>query len=161
MNQLQHMAAARARLFAAIGLAVISIAGSALLVVTDGISGNVQWAYHSGASAAPLLLVAAAITVVSIAHPPNGRHALMRLVAVLAFAAWGIGQLAPDPAVAGALSDMAILLFVVDAGCAVVPDARALLTVRRRRVSATTTVPGPAKTDRPTSLHNPESAPRD
>lgn len=72
-----------------------------------------------------LLLVAAAITVVSIAHPPNGRHGLMRLVAVLAFVAWGIAQLALDPAVAGALNDAAILLFVTDAVCVVVPDARA------------------------------------
>jgi hypothetical protein len=141
MNQRQHLDAPRARLFATISLVVISITGSVLLVVTDGIGGNVRWAYHSGASAAPLLLVAAAITVVSIAHPPSGRHALMRLVAVLAFAAWGIGQLAPDPAVAGALNDVAILLFVVDAGCAVVPDARALLTVHRRQVSATSPAP--------------------
>jgi len=141
MNQRQHLDAPRARLFATISLVVISITGSVLLVVTDGIGGNVRWAYHSGASAAPLLLVAAAITVVSIAHPPSGRHALMRLVAVLAFTAWGIGQLAPDPAVAGALNDVAILLFVVDAGCAVVPDARALLTVHRRQVSATSPAP--------------------
>lgn len=145
MNQRQHLEAPRARLFATISLIVISIAGSALLVVTDGIGGNVRWAYHSGASAAPLLLVAAAITVVSIAHPPSGRHVLLRLVAVLAFAAWGISQLAPDPAVAGALNDVAILLFVVDAGCAVIPDARARLTLNRRQVSATSPVPQPSE----------------
>src|SRR6266851_3762430 len=82
MNQRQHPGAPRVRLFAAISLSVISVAGSVLLVVTDGIGGNVRWAHHSGASAAPLLLVAGAITAVSIAHPPNGRHGLMRLVAI-------------------------------------------------------------------------------
>ncbi|HEX2322695.1 MAG TPA: hypothetical protein VHJ18_27270 [Streptosporangiaceae bacterium] len=137
MNQRQHPGAARVRLFAAISLSVISIAGSVLLVVTDAIGGNVRWAHHSGASAAPLLLVAGAITAVSIAHPPNRRHALMRLLAVLAFVAWGIAQLDPDPAVAGALNDAAILLFVADAVCVVVPDARARLAVRRPPVRAT------------------------
>jgi len=149
MNQLQHLDTPRVRLFAAISLGVISIAGSVLVVVTDGIGGNVRLAYHSGASAVPLLLVAGAITAVSIAHPPKGRHALMRLVAVLAFVAWGIAQLAPEPGVAGALNDVAILLFVVDAVCVVVPDARALLTVHRRQVLATSPARGPAKTDRP------------
>ncbi len=148
MNRPQHVGSPRVRLFAAISLSVISIAGSVLLVVTDGIGGNVRWAHHSGASAAPLLLIAGAITAVSIAHPPNGRHGLMRLVAVLAFVAWGIAQLAPDPVVAGALNDVAVLLFVVDAACVVVPDARALLAVRRRHVPATLPIRSPAKTDR-------------
>ena len=134
MNQPQQLDAPRVRLVAAISLGVISVAGSVLLVVTDGIGGSVRWAYHSGASAAPLLLVAGAITAVSIAHPPSRRHALMRLVAVLAFVAWGIAQLAPGPRLAGALNDVAILLFVVDAVCVVVPDARGLLAVRRRHV---------------------------
>ena len=147
MNQRQHPGAPRVRLFAAISLGVISIAGSVLLVVTDAIGGNVRWAHHSGASAAPLLLVAGAITAVSIAYPPNGRHGLMRLVAVLAFIAWGIAQLAPDRAVAGALNDAAILLFVTDAACVVVPDARALLAGRRRPVPATQPARFPAKTD--------------
>lgn len=159
MNQRQHPGAARVRLFAAVGLSVISIAGSVLLVVTDGIGGNVRWPHHSGASAAPLLLVAGAITAVSIAHPPNGRHGLLRLVAVLAFVAWGIGQLAPDPEVAGALNDAAILLFVVDAACVVVPDARALLAVRRRPVPATLPARSPAKTDRTALPAHPESTP--
>ena len=159
MNQRQHPGAPRVRLFAAISLSVISIAGSVLLVVTDGIGGNVRWAHHSGASAAPLLLVAGAITAVSIAHPPNGRHGLMRLVAVLAFVAWGIAQLAPDPRVAGALSDAAILLFVVDAACVVVPDARALLALRRRPVPATLPARSPAKTDRTVLPADPDSTP--
>ncbi len=148
MNQRQHPGASRVVLFAAISLSVICIGGSVLLVVTDAIGGNVRWAHHPGASAAPLLLVAGAITAVSIAHPPNGRHGLMRLVAVLAFVAWGIAQLAPDPAVAGALNDAAILLFVADAVCVVVPDARALLAERRRAVPATLPARSPAKTDR-------------
>jgi len=159
MNRLQHLDAPRLRLFAAISLSVISIAGSVLLVVTDGIGGNVRWAHHSGVSAAPLLLVAGAITAVSIAHPPNGRHALMRLVAVLAFVAWGIAQLAPNPGVAGALNDAAILLFVVDAVCVVIPDARALLAVRLRPVPAALPARTVAKTDRTALLADLESTP--
>jgi hypothetical protein len=158
MNQHRHLDAPRVRLFAAIVLVVISITASALLLVADGIGGDVRWAHHSGASAAPLLLVAAAITAVSIAHPPKGRHALMRLVAILAFAAWGTAQLAPDPAVAGALNDVAILLFVVDAGCAVLSDARALRAAHRRRVPATLPAPSPRSSDRPVLLIR-ESAP--
>jgi hypothetical protein len=149
MNQHRHLDAPSVRLFAAIVLVVISITASALLVVADGIGGGVRWAHHSGASAAPLLLVAAAITAVSIAHPPKGRHALMRLVAILAFAAWGTAQLAPDPAVSGALNDAAILLFVVDAGCAVLSDARALRDAHRRRVPAAWPAPRPPSSDRP------------
>jgi hypothetical protein len=42
MNQPQHPGAARDLPFAAISLSVISIAGSVLLVVTDGIGGNVE-----------------------------------------------------------------------------------------------------------------------
>lgn len=152
MSQHRHLDAPRVRLFAAIVLVLISIIGSGLLVVADGIGGDVRWAYHSGASAAPLLLVAAAITAVSIAHPPKGRHALMRLVAILAFAAWGTAQLAPDPGVAGALNDVAILLFVLDAGCAVLSDARALRAAHRRRVPATWPAPGPPSSDRPVLL---------
>lgn len=146
---LRHVDGPRIRIFAAISLAVISIAGSILLVVTDGIGGTVRWTHHSGASAAPLLLVAGAITAVSIAHPPQGRHALMRLVAVLAFAAWGTAQLVRDSSVASALNDVAILLFVTDAGCAAISDARALLTARHRQVSATQPVPDPAKAGQP------------
>jgi hypothetical protein len=54
----------------------------------------------------------------------------MRLVAVLAFTAWGTAQLFPDSAAAGALNDVAILLFVFDAVCVVVSDARALRQAR-------------------------------
>jgi len=87
VDQPQHPDAPRARLSAAIGLGLTSIAASILLVTADGIGGNVRWTHHAGASAAPLLLVAGAIAAVSVAHPPRGRHGLMRLVAVLAFTA--------------------------------------------------------------------------
>jgi hypothetical protein len=50
----------------------------------------------------------------------------MRLVAVLAFTAWGSAQLFPDSAAAGALNDLAILLFVLDAAVVVISDARTL-----------------------------------
>jgi hypothetical protein len=113
------------------GLGLASIAASVLLIAADGIGGSVHWAHHAGTSAAPLLLVAGAIAAISVAHPPKGRHGVMRLVAVLAFTAWGIAQLLPGSAAAGALNDAAILLFVLDAGCVVVADARALRQARR------------------------------
>jgi len=115
----------------AIALGLTSIAASILLLTADGIGGSVRWTHHAGASAAPLLLVAGAIAAVSAAHPPNGRHGFMRLVAVLAFTAWGTAQLIPDSAAAGALNDVAILLFVLDAGCVAVWDARTLRQARR------------------------------
>ncbi|SRR6266851_2724656 len=102
VDQPQHANAARLRLSAAIGLGLTSIAASILLLTVDGIGGSVHWTHHAGASAAPLLLVAGAIATVSVAHPPNGRHGLMRVVAVLAFAAWGIARLFPDSAASGA-----------------------------------------------------------
>jgi hypothetical protein len=132
VDQQHHPAAPRLRLLAAIGLGVIAITISGLLLITDAISGNASWAHHPGVSAAPLLLIAAAITAMAIARPSRGRHALTRLLAALAFAAWGIAQLAPGATVAGDLNDLAILLFVVDAGYAVIPDARAHLTPHRR-----------------------------
>ncbi len=126
VDQPQHANAARLRLLAAIGLGLTSIAASILLLTVDGIGGSVHWSHHAAASAAPLLLVAGAIATVSVAHPPKGRHSLMRLVAVLAFTAWGIAQLFPDSVASGALNDLAILLFVIDAAIVVISDARTL-----------------------------------
>jgi hypothetical protein len=127
VDQPQRAGAQRLRLSVAIGLGLTAIAASVLLLTADGIGGSVHWAHHAGASAAPLLLlVAGAIAAVSVAHPPKGRHGFMRLVAVLAFTAWGSGQLVPDSGVAGALNDLAILLFVVDAAGVVISDGRML-----------------------------------
>jgi hypothetical protein len=119
------------------GLGVTSIAGSLLLVAADAIRGTVSWAHHSPASAAPLFLIATAIAAVSIGRPPEGRHGLLRLVAVLAFTAWGTGQITPSPAAAGALNDAAILLFAIDGGCAVMAEARAILAHYRHAAQAT------------------------
>ena len=126
VNQLQRAGAPHLRLWAAFGLGLTSIAASILLLTADGIDGSVHWAHHAGASAAPLLLIAGAIAAVSVTHPPRGRHGFMRLVAVLAFTAWGGAQLFPDSAVAGTLNDLAILLFVFDAAAVVISDARTL-----------------------------------
>lgn len=131
VDQPQHAHPPRARLSVAIALGLTSLAASILLLAADGIGGSVRWTHHAGASAAPLLLVAGAIAAVSAAHPPTGRHGVMRLVAVLAFTAWGTAQLFPASAAAGALNDLAILLFVIDAGCAVIWDARTLRQPRR------------------------------
>lgn len=119
--------APRLRLFFAIGLGVVSIAVSVVLVVADVVGRGSQWAGHPGVSAAPLLLVAGAITAFSIARPASRREDAMRLVAAAAFVAWGLSQLAHSPQLAGVLDDLAILLFVIDAGFAVVPQARARL----------------------------------
>jgi hypothetical protein len=51
----------------------------------------------------------------------------MRLVAMMAFAAWGLSQLFAGSVAAGLLDDAAILLFVLDAGSAVIADARTRL----------------------------------
>lgn len=119
------------RLWVAMVLGLTSIAGSILLISVDGIGGSVRWTHHAAVSAAPLLLVAGAIAAVSVAHPTQARHGLMRLVAVLAFTAWGMAQLFPDSAAAGPLNDVAILLFVIDAGCAVISDGRTLRQAHR------------------------------
>src|SRR5712692_1046347 len=66
----------------------------------------------------------------------------MRLVAVLAFTAWGTAQLFPDSAAAGTLNDVAILLFVIDAGCVAVWDARTLRQARRPPDRAAGRTPG-------------------
>jgi len=98
-----------------------------LLAAADAIRRSVHWPDHSPPSAAPLFLIAAAIAAVSIGRPPQGRQALLRLVAVLAFTAWGTAQLMPGQA-AGPLHDAAIVLFVIDGGYLVVSEARAILT---------------------------------
>src|SRR5262245_41028482 len=112
-----------AKFLAASGLGVVAVAGSFVLVVADGVGGGIRWAHHSGISAAPLLLVAGAIAVVTFARPAGRRRTLLRCVAVLAFTAWGLAQQFPDSAAAGLLNDLAILLFVLDAGFAVISDA--------------------------------------
>ena len=114
-----------------------SIAGALLLAAADAVRGTVTWAHHSPASAAPLFLIAAAIAAVSIGRPPDGRHGVLRLVAVLAFTAWGTGQVVPSPEVAGALNDAAILLFVLDGGYGVMIEARAILAHYRHAARAT------------------------
>jgi len=129
--------AARARPAIAISLGVISILGGLLLAAADIIRGTATWPHHSPVSAAPLFLVAAAIAAVSIGRPANGRHGLLRLVAVLAFTAWGTAQVAPDPAAASALNDAAILLFVIDGGYAVMAEARAILARHKQAAQAT------------------------
>jgi hypothetical protein len=136
-NQLPRAGAPGVRLSVAIGLGLVSIAGSVVLVAADGVGGGVRWSHHAGTSAAPLLLVAGAIAAVTIAHPVKTRRAVMRFVAVLAFMAWGMAQLFPDSGAAGALNDLAILLFVVDAGCAVISDARTPRPWARRGVTIT------------------------
>ena len=125
------------RLAIAIGLGVISILGGLLLAAADAIRGSVTWSHHPSVSAVPLFLVAAAIAAVSIGRPPAGRHGLLRLVAVLAFTAWGTAQVAPDPSAASALNDAAILLFVIDGGCAVMAEARAILARHKQATQAT------------------------
>ena len=140
MTQPQRGNAARVRLSIAIGLGVTSIIGGLLLAAADAVRGGAQWDHHSPLSAAPLFLIAGAIAAASIGRPPHGRHVLLRLVAVLAFAAWGTAQLTPDPAAAGALNDAAILLFVIDGGYVVVTEARATLAHHRQ-----TAQPAPAQ----------------
>jgi hypothetical protein len=146
--------AARARLALAIGLGVTAIAGSLLLTAGDAIRGTVTWAHHSPASAAPLFLIAAAIAAVSLGRPPEGRHGLLRLVALLAFTAWGTGQVVPSPAAAGALNDAAILLFVIDGGAAVVAEARAILAHHRQAAPATPLQRGPARSRLAAALYD-------
>jgi hypothetical protein len=146
--------AARARLALAIGLGVTAIAGSVLLAAADAIRGSVTWAHHSPASAAPLFLIAAAIAAVSLGRPPEGRHGLLRLVAVLAFTAWGTGQVTPNPAAAGAFNDAAILLFAIDGGAAVVAEARAILAHYRQPARAAPPQPVPARSRLAGALHD-------
>ena len=124
MTQPPARTAARARYRVTIGLGLIAVTGAVLLAAADAIRGSVHWAHHSPASAAPLFLIAATIAAVSIGRQPKRRHALLRLVAVLAFTAWGTAQLLAGPA-AGALNDTAIVLFVIDAACAAGTEGRA------------------------------------
>jgi hypothetical protein len=146
--------ATRARLAIAIALGVISILGGLLLAAADAIRGSVIWAHHSPVSAGPLFLTAAAITAVSIGRLPDGRHGLLRLVAVLAFTAWGTAQVTPNPAVASALNDAAILLFVIDGGCAVMGEARAILARHGQAAQATPPQRDPASLQPDKPLHD-------
>jgi hypothetical protein len=140
----RHGTATRARLAIAIGIGALSVLGGLLLAAADLIRGSVDWAHHSPASAAPLFLIAAAIAAVSIGGQPKGWRRLVRLVAVLAFTVWGTAQVMPNPRTASALNDVAILLFVIDGCCAVIPEARAILARRTQAVPVTSPQPDPA-----------------
>jgi hypothetical protein len=137
MSQVDPVIGSRLRLALALCLGVISIAAGALLVLGDGLDADVRWNHHAGVSAAPLLLVAGAMAAMSVVHPPQWRHALTRLVAIIAFTTWGLAQLLPSSGAAGWLDDAAILLFVIDAGCLVIADARTHLLARRAAVVET------------------------
>lgn len=114
------------RLLAAVSLGSAAIIGGVLTLVAGGIAG-IHWSRQGGATAAPLFLVAGAIAAVGVASGATGRQAAMRFVAVLAFTAWGLSQLFSGSAASARLDDVAILLFVVDAGSAVVGEALSLL----------------------------------
>jgi hypothetical protein len=120
------------RLFFALILGVISIISSLVLMCTDGIAGGVSWTHHAGISAAPLLLVAGALLAVSIAVPPTGKSAVLRVVTITAFTTWGLSQLLPNTGAGTLLDDFAILLFVIDAGVFVASDSVGLLRTRNR-----------------------------
>jgi hypothetical protein len=111
-------------LWAAVGLGVTAVTASVLLIATDGITGSSRWAHHPGVSAAPLLLIAAAIAAGSLAQPPRQGRRVMAVIAALAFTAWGLAQLLPNSSAAGYLNDTAILLFVTDAAYAINANAR-------------------------------------
>jgi hypothetical protein len=111
------------RLCATTGLGVTAIAVSALLIATDGITGGSHWAHHPGISAAPLLLIAAAIAAGTLAQRPRQRRRFMPALTALAFTVWGLAQLLAHSAAGGYLDDTAILLFVADAAYAVAANA--------------------------------------
>jgi hypothetical protein len=112
------------RVIAAIVLGAISAAASVALVVTDGLDAGAGWSHHAGVSAAPLLIIAGAIAVATLAHPHTAASVVKAVVGVLAFASWGLAQLVPSSPATGWLGDVAILLFVFDAGYIIVTDAR-------------------------------------
>lgn len=122
----------RRGLWLAIGLGLAALASSAVLVVADAIGRGPLWAGHALVSAVPLLLIAGAIAAIGGAAARDARQLSLRLVAAVAFVAWGLSQLARSPQLAGVLDDLAILLFVVDAGVAVIPEARARLAGLRQ-----------------------------
>jgi len=119
--------AARIRLLGAVVLGVLSVIGSVLLIVIDGVSTSVSWVHHAGVSAAPLLLVAGALIALTLANPPHGRAMVLRIVTAAAFASWGLSQLFPNEGVGTVLGDIAILLFVIDAAVFATVEAVGLL----------------------------------
>lgn len=119
----QDTAIPRLRLVFALIMSVISIVSSLVLMCTDGIDGGVSWTHHAGVSAAPLLLVAGALLAISIALPPTGQTAVLRVVTVTAFTTWGLSQLLPNTGAGTLLDDFAILLFVIDAGVFAAPNS--------------------------------------
>jgi hypothetical protein len=105
---------------AALGLGVASMAVVVLLILIDVVSTSTSWIHHAGVSAAPLLLVGGALTVTTVIDRPKGLSLVMRLVTVSAFSAWGLSQLFPNSGSGAGLDDIAILLFVIDAGVIVI-----------------------------------------
>jgi hypothetical protein len=142
----------------AIVLGAISGAVSVALVVTDSVDAGAGWSHHAGVSAAPLLLVAGAIAVATVAHSHTAASVTKALVGVLAFASWGLAQLVPSSAAAGVLGDVAILLFVFDAGYIIVTDARGLTGSDRR--AGTGSGPGPGRDTSDTSDSQPPARPQ-
>ena len=114
------------RLWVAIVTGGLSIAVGAVLMAADGVRAGVGWSHHAAVSSVPLFLVAIAIAAETIARARTGRHGVLRLVAITAFVAWGIGGLATTPLWAGLCNDLAVVLFAVDAGLAVITDARSV-----------------------------------
>jgi hypothetical protein len=117
----------RWRLILAAGLAAMSLLSSMILMCADGFGGSVSWTHHAGLSAAPLLLVAVALLASTIGIPIRSTTLALRLVTIAAFVAWGVSQLLPSTGLGTLLDDIAILLFVIDAGIFVASDSLRLL----------------------------------
>lgn len=118
------------RLGVAVSLGIAAVAGAMVALVASGIAG-IHWSHQGGVTAAPLFLVAGAIAAVGIASGATGRQGVLRVVAVLAFTAWGLSQLFSGSAASGPLDDVAIFLFVLDAGGAAIAEGVSLLRNRQ------------------------------
>jgi hypothetical protein len=97
-----------------ISLGSLSVLSSLLLIVLDGVCRSAAWPLHRELSAAPLLVVALVLGLLTVASFRLARFAVM-----LAFLAWGLAQLLVAPLLTGTLNDVAIVLFVLDAAVVV------------------------------------------
>jgi hypothetical protein len=103
-------------------LAGWQIAGSVLVgvfaIAVRGGWGGVAVRVLEGAT---LFLAAAAYLAHVVAHHEHARELLTESILVSAFALWGIVQIAPSMPDAAVLSDVVIVLFVIDLAIIVTP----------------------------------------
>jgi hypothetical protein len=98
----------------AIVLAVMAIACTIALLISDTKLRMPVWTWPSAISAAPLLLIGTSLLIFQVIRRPGWVELLKNIFLAAAFLLWGVVQLMPRSALSQILGHVVIALYVLD-----------------------------------------------